>query len=77
MEQLEQKLKNKLIEGFSRKEEDLDKIYLRVRSFPSRSYTKRQLIQELKNETEQGISLMESLLNLTIDLVSRDKLFIE
>lgn len=77
MEQLAQKLKNKLIEGFSRKEEDLDKIYLRVRSFPSRSYTKRQLIQELKNETEQGISLMESLLNLTIDLVSRDKLFIE
>lgn len=39
-----------------------------------RAWTGNELAIELENETEFGIGLIENLINLTVDLVSRQKL---
>jgi len=39
-----------------------------------KTYTGEELVQELENETEFGLSLYTSIISLTIDLLARDKI---
>lgn len=38
------------------------------------SYSGNQISNEIENETELGIELIDSIIKLTIDLLSRDKI---
>jgi hypothetical protein len=42
-----------------------------------KSYTGHEIVDEITNETEFGVEMLNNLLSLTIDLVSREKLNIE
>lgn len=46
-------------------------------STKGRSYSGNQMADEIENETEFGIQSIKSLISLTIELVSRDKLKID
>jgi len=38
------------------------------------SYTGNQLVKEIQDETEFGLSLIDNLIHLTIDLIQRDRI---
>ena len=39
-----------------------------------RSYSGNEIAQEIENETEFGIGIIDNMIQLSIDLVSRDKI---
>ena len=50
-----------------------DKVMLLSPGVGKCSWTGNEIADEIENETEFGVKQMHKLLNLTIDLVSRDK----
>lgn len=66
---LTQKLKQKVINCY-RKFGDNKAILLKGK----RSYTGDQIANQIENETKLGFNILNNLLTLTIDLLSRDKI---
>jgi len=66
---LTQKLKDKTISTY-RKFGDDKAVLLKGK----RSYTGHEIANEIENETEFGVRMLNNLLSLTIDLISRDKI---
>lgn len=64
-------LKQLIIDNLSRDKYSLDKPYLHV---GGNLYTKQQLIDEIRAETELGEDMMAKLIGLTIDLLNRKKI---
>lgn len=64
---LEQKLKNSLIEKYK---EFGDKVCL---VSGKNSWTGNQVADEIEKESETGVRLLNGILNLTIELLSRQK----
>lgn len=63
------KLKSKVIETYKKFG---DKKALLIRGH--NSYTGFEIADEIEKETELGIEMMNSIIQLTIDLLSRDKI---
>ena len=70
MQELSEKLKNQLVETLIRNEQNADEPYLYTQG---RSWTRREISEEVKNETEFGVNQMTSLLVLSLDLIARNK----
>lgn len=68
MQELSEKLKNQLIENLT-KRHNADEPYLYT---GGKSWTRREIAEEIKNETEFGINQMTSLLMLSLDLLARN-----
>jgi len=64
MQELSEKLKNQLVENLTKKH-DADEPYLYTQG---RQWTRREIAEEVKNETEFGVNQMTSLLMLSLDL---------
>ena len=47
-----------------------DEVYMRTKK---QSYTGNEMALELENETEVGLELMESMINLAAHLINKDK----
>ncbi|HLO91543.1 MAG TPA: hypothetical protein VK172_10305 [Lentimicrobium sp.] len=71
MDELSLKLKNSVIEFLTKNKENLDQPYL---TRGDKQYTKRQLADEIQNETEFGVKLLADMLILAIDLTARQKI---
>ncbi len=69
MDSLSQKLKASVISHLSRND-DMDTVYL-VRG--KETYTKRDLIYHIENETEFGVDFISNIMITTIDILSRQK----
>ncbi len=71
MDKLTQRLKESLVREFLNvKMDKLDDSYMTT----SRgSFTRRELAKEIEEETEIGLSQLESILKLTIHLLERNK----
>jgi hypothetical protein len=65
---LSQKLKNTAVNTYRKIGEDKG-LLLKGKN----SYTGNEIADEIEKETEIGVEILEALLNLTIDLVKRDK----
>lgn len=65
-----QSLREKAIENIIQDGEDLDKIFM---ISGNNSYSRRDIAEGIKNETEFGVEMLSKLITLTIDLVSRGK----
>lgn len=70
MNELTLKLKNELIRKLTNNEQNLDEVYLHK---GTKSYSRRDLANEVENETEFGISLLTDVLMLSLDLTTRIK----
>lgn len=68
MEGLSQKLKESVISRLSKTDDNMDAPYI-IRG--GESYTKRDLIYHIENETEFGIDTLSNLIITTIDILSR------
>lgn len=68
MESLSQKLKESVISHLSKTDDNMDIPYL-IRG--SESYTKRDLIYHIENESEFGIDFISNIMITTIDILSR------
>lgn len=68
MESLLNKVKKEIIETLQTG--DLDAPYLQMGTI---TYTKKQMIQAIENESELGEKIICNILNLTLDLVNRGK----
>lgn len=71
MEELSKKLKEELIDNLTSSDILADEDYLIA---GNKKYTRREIANEIENETEFGIKFMTNMLSLTIDLVARDKI---
>ena len=73
--ELATKLKQAMIDNLQAQitDDNTDKPYLIVRSHPVRTYTLTQLIEEVRNETEEGVKLINGIIKLSIDLLHRGK----
>lgn len=69
MDELSHKLKDKILEHLKSRRNQ-DEIILRS---GRQSWTSAQMIEEINNETEVGIKFLTGLLNLTIDMLARNK----
>lgn len=69
MQELSQKLKKSLIETLVRNEQNIDDPYLFKNN---KRWTRREIAKEIENETEFGIDMITSILNLSLDLMSRN-----
>lgn len=69
MQELSEKLKNQLVETLIRNEQNADTPYLYTEG---RYWTRREISEEIKNETEFGVNQMASLLVLSLDLIARN-----
>lgn len=67
LESLDQ-LKESLVKTYQRYGED------KMLSTRGKSWSGVELAQEVDNETEFGVELINMMINLTIDLVKRDKI---
>lgn len=70
MNELSLKLKKEVIRKLISNEQNLDEKYL---TKGDKSYTRRDLANEIENETEYGISLLSSIIILAIDISTRSK----
>lgn len=70
--ELVDKLKSKIISTYRKFGND-KAVVIREK----RSYTGQEMAEEIEKETEFGVKMIENLLLLTIDLISRDKINIE
>ncbi len=70
MDELTLKLKNQLVKSLTEHQE-LNKPYLTV---GDKTYSRKQLAEEIESETEFGIKQMRMLLSLSLDLISRNKI---
>ncbi len=70
MDSLSQKLKASVISHLSRNDDNIDAVCL-VRG--KESYTKRDLIYHIENETEFGIDFISNIMITTIDILNRQK----
>lgn len=71
MEELVERLKNSMVNNILNVKED--KLDIHYMTSSQGSFTRRELANEIANETEVGKRQMESMLNLTIDLLERGK----
>ena len=69
MQELSEKLKNQLVETLIRNEQNVDTPYLYTEG---RYWTRREISEEIKNETEFGVNQMTSLLVLSLDIIARN-----
>lgn len=69
MQELSEKLKNQLVDNLINKH-DADEPYMYTQG---RKWTRREIAEEVKNETEFGVNQMTSLLMLSLDLLARNK----
>lgn len=67
LESLDQ-LKENLVKTYQRYGED------KMITTRGKSWSGIELAQEVENETEFGVELINTMINLTIDLVKRDKI---
>jgi hypothetical protein len=70
MEMLVNKLKIDLIKKLTHNEQIADDKYLVV---GNKSYSRRDIANEIKNETEFGIEFLNNMILLAIDLTARQK----
>jgi len=70
MDELSLKLKKAVIDELTNSFYDLDKVYLCV---GQKTYTRRELGLEIENETEFGIDLLSTVINMSLDRMSRNK----
>ncbi len=71
MDKLAQSLKESLVREFlNQKMDKLDDHYM---TSSKGSFTRRELAKEIEEETEVGLSQLESILKLTIHLLERNK----
>jgi len=65
-------LKNKMISTYKKRGED--KVLL---TKGKRSYTGNELVKEIEDETQFGLELMNGIILLCVDLLSRDKIHLK
>ncbi len=54
-----------------------DKKALTTRVIGGKSYTGNEIAKEIEDETEIGLKMMDNIIQLSVDLVSRDKINID
>jgi len=69
MNDLTKKVKESLVKTLM-EHKDIDEKYLII---GNEFYSRREIAEEIKNETEFGIKMLEKILLLSLDLLSRDK----
>lgn len=69
MQELVKKLKESLIDNLTKNEQLLDKPYL-IKN--GKYWTRKEISEEIKNETEFGIKLMSDMIILAIDITNRN-----
>lgn len=79
MQELSERLKNKLVETLVKNPQNVDEPYIVVHFVEngeifSKKLTRRQLSEEIKNETELGVEQMTKLIMLSLDLLAREKI---
>lgn len=71
MNELSNRLKNAIVSDILNKKQNLlDEHYV---TSSQGSFTRRELAEEIKNETEVGMQVVEDILKLTLDLLHRQK----
>ncbi len=70
--EISEKLKQSIIDFLlSKEEEELNKPYI---SMGASVYTRRELAEQVRQETEHGKEVVNNLIELTIDLLNRGKI---
>lgn len=69
MQELTRKLKESLIDSLTRNQQNLNEPYLNKHG---KLWTRKELSEEIRNETDFGIELMSNMLMLSIDIISRN-----
>ena len=70
MNELSLKLKTEMVRQLRINKSKMDDVYIRT---GDKSYTKRELANEIENETEFGIKMLTQMVSLAFDLLSRGK----
>lgn len=68
------RLKNKIIETHKKYGDGKVLAIADTPTVPGRFYSGNELAKEVEEETEFGLKLIDMMINLTIDLLSRDKI---
>jgi len=69
MDELTVKVKNELVKNLRMSEDLLDRDYLHV---GIKSYTRRELANEIENETDFGIEWLGLSLSVSLDIIARN-----
>lgn len=69
MQELSERLKNSLVKSLIRNEQNVDEPYLYSNG---KHWTRREISEEIKNETEFGISQMTNIMVLSLDIIARN-----
>jgi len=70
MEKLALKLKSEVIKRLGSNEQVLDEPYMVA---GEKSYTRRDILNEVENETDFGVQILTNMIMLAIDLTARGK----
>jgi ribose 5-phosphate isomerase RpiB len=70
MDDLTLKLKQEIVKKLTANEQTINDVYIATNN---REYTRNELADEINNETDFGIKFMSNMLQLAIDLTSRQK----
>lgn len=69
MQELSERLKNSLIESLIRNEQNVNEPYLYCNG---KHWTRREISEEIKNETEFGVSQMTNIMLTSLDFITRN-----